>query len=115
MDYKKRKLAARNAFIKSAKAYVAKLGKKIGKVSAILYGSVAKGNFSRGSDVDILIVSDSLPQNILKRLDLLFSSAPPGFEPKGYKGGEFKKFKKKPIYALLAEDAVVLVDQLAVF
>ncbi|MBC7080809.1 MAG: nucleotidyltransferase domain-containing protein [Thermoplasmatales archaeon] len=73
--------------------YVEKLKEKLGAKLIILYGSIAKGNFGVGSDIDILIVSDALPENFLERLKVLFllneSFAP--IEAIGYKSDEFRK------------------------
>lgn len=40
-------------------------------VSVVLYGSVARHEASPGSDVDLLVVCESLPQGRFARLDLL--------------------------------------------
>ena len=52
----------------------------------VIFGSITKGDFGVGSDVDILIVSDLLPKNFQKRLKILFllddTFAP--IEPVGY-------------------------------
>ena len=57
----------------------------------VIFGSIAKGDFGVGSDVDILIVSDLLPKNFLFLLNDTFAP----IEPVGYTSEEFKKMISK--------------------
>ena len=72
-----------------AQAYAERLRERLGKVTAIVYGSVARGDFNLGSDVDILIVSEGLPLHPLERMEVLYSCHEPPLEPKGYTPAEF--------------------------
>lgn len=92
--------------------------------SVVLYGSVARGNFSTNSDIDLLIICKDLPKERLKRLEL-FSKIDEKLE------GEYRKLYKKginsliipilktekeaekisPLYLDMVEDAIILYDR----
>ena len=77
--------------------YAERVKMKLKPKLLVIFGSIAKGDFGVGSDVDILIVSDLLPKNFQKRLKILFllndTFAP--IEPVGYTSEEFKKMISK--------------------
>ena len=58
----------------------------------ILYGSLARGDYKKGSDIDIIVVAENLPQEFTKRIEFLlrFSTGGP-IEPRGYTPQEFLK------------------------
>lgn len=74
--------------------------------AVVLFGSVARGDSGLGSDADILIISDRIPENFDDRLRLLYemnrSMAP--IEPLGYTPKEFELMLKRrhptALYAL---------------
>jgi predicted nucleotidyltransferase len=49
--------------------YLSSLGLK--KYKAILFGSYARGDFNYASDIDLLVISDELPEDINERLSFL--------------------------------------------
>jgi hypothetical protein len=104
-----------DALVETAKAYAKGLERTLGKVSVVLYGSVARGDFNRSSDIDVLVVSDNLPKRFLDRLSLLMGKADAGIEPKGYTVSEFKTLVKKKSFAFMLSDRIVLVDDLGLF
>jgi len=65
------------------------------KVTAILVGSYAKGDFNLWSDVDILLISDEFKGNPVERLELL--DIPAGFQVIPLTIEEFKSLLKKKI------------------
>ena len=73
--------------------YAERVKMKLKPKLLVIFGSIAKGDFGVGSDVDILIVSDLLPKNFQKRLKILFllndTFAP--IEPVGYTSEELKR------------------------
>lgn len=97
-----------------ARRFVQQLPPVAGKVSAWLYGSVARGDFNVASDVDVLVVAETLPAHPLTRLELLLSHAPPGVEPKGLTRQEFEGLRQKRDASLLRmlSEAVLLRDDL---
>jgi hypothetical protein len=91
---KKRKMQ-QEQMIELARSYATSLNQQIGPLSAILTGSVARGDFNLHSDIDVLIISEKLPSNPLERSKFLYSIAPPGLEPKGFTPQEFEDYKAK--------------------
>ena len=49
----------REEALKKAEAFAGCVKSKLGKVTAILFGSYARGDFNVWSDIDLLIVTDS--------------------------------------------------------
>ncbi len=80
----------------------------------MLYGSLARGDFHQGSDADLLVVSDNLPTNFLKRLKLLDGLAPADLplEALAYTPDEFEGMieRRHPTALSALEDGVVLYD-----
>lgn len=99
--------------LKLARRYVHKLRRRLGSLSAFVYGSFARGDFNAGSDIDIVVVSDSLPGNVFKRLDLLYKDVSGGIEPKGYTKGEFLKLvtSNNPLTRDVIEHGICLRDE----
>jgi uncharacterized protein len=85
---------------------------KLGKFTGILYGSMARGDYNVWSDIDFLVISDMLPENPLKRLELLYSLTDTPIEVKGYTRNEFLKMieKRNPLALDALTEGMVLVD-----
>jgi predicted nucleotidyltransferase len=93
----------------------ARLGESL--VSVVVYGSVARGEARRDSDVDLLIVAENLPRSRLARQDL-FMEVEEGLEEEGF----FIDFspviltpeearRTRLLYLDMVEDAVILYDR----
>ena len=84
---------SRDERLERARAHVERLG--LGRYRALLFGSVARGDFTSESDTDVLIVSDELPQDIKPRLDLIFDARniAPEVEPIGWTSAEWADCK----------------------
>ncbi len=82
--------------------------------SIILYGSIAKGEYGVGSDVDLLIISDLLPKDFLNRLKLLseLNSTTAPIEALAYTSTEFKVMLKRlhPMVLSTIEDGIIIYD-----
>lgn len=102
----------REKAIKLAQECVDKLSEVLTLVSAVLYGSFARGDFNLSSDIDVLIISDSLPPNPLARLELLYQFASGGIEPKAYTRGEFIAMLKDGNSAIVdaMNNGIILID-----
>ncbi len=104
----------REAFMDMARTYAQVLRGKLGELTAIVYGSVSRGDFNLGSDVDILIISEGLPHHPLERMEVLYSCHEPPLEPKGYTPTEFRTLltKRNSAMAEILKDGIMVVDEL---
>jgi hypothetical protein len=82
--------AERERMLGRARSYVSQLRRRIPLEAAAVGGSVARGDFNVWSDVDVVLVSDALPEPGPQRAALLGSCAGPGVEPHGYTSAEFR-------------------------
>ncbi|MGB9757603.1 MAG: nucleotidyltransferase domain-containing protein [Candidatus Bipolaricaulaceae bacterium] len=109
-----RRRAEREERLSRARAFAEEAQKALSAVSIWVYGSVARGDFNLGSDVDVFLVAENLPEHPLTRSELLFRWGPPGVEPKGLTKGEFlRALAKKDAQLLRAlRDRVLIRDDL---
>lgn len=111
----RRRKAQQEERIATARTYAERLRQRLGALTAWLYGSVARGTFKDWSDIDVFIVSETLPSHPLQRNDLLYQDAPIGVEPKGWTKAEFESrlANRDPALLAMLKDRVVLVDDLS--
>ncbi len=62
---------------------------------AIIFGSVARGDFIQESDTDLLIITNEFPSSMKGRLDILFDlrDETPEIEPIGWREDEYQNRK----------------------
>ena len=101
---------------KEIEEYTKALRRALNPKLILLHGSLVKGTFGLGSDVDILIVADNLPKNPNDRLRLLYeldrTRAP--IDAKAYTPGEIKRMLAKGhplIMDALADGEVLYADR----
>lgn len=103
----------RDDAFEKAKRYLLSLGLK--KYRAILFGSFAKGDFNYASDIDLLIISDELPEGINERLSFLSLKRwdTPDVEPIGWtvKEYELRKAKNDPFIEILEKEGIVIEER----
>jgi predicted nucleotidyltransferase len=103
----------RNEAVAKAKQYTSSLNLK--KYKAVLFGSFARGDFNYASDIDLLIISDELPENLNERLSFLNSKRwdTPDVEPIGWTEKEYELRKKKhdPFIGLLEKEGIVIEER----
>lgn len=94
------------------KEYSKTVSSKLGKFTGVLYGSMARGDYNVWSDIDFLVISDKLPENPLKRLELLYSLSDVPIEVKGYTRNEFLKMieQRNPIALDALVEGKIIVD-----
>ncbi len=94
--------------IRKAKKYLSNLNLK--RYRAILFGSFARGDFDFASDIDLLIISDELPEDINERQSFLNIKRwdTPEIEPIGWTEREFntRRLKKDPFIKILQEEGI---------
>jgi len=104
----------REKFVDMARTYAENLPGRSGNLTAIVHGSVSRGDFNLGSDLDILIISEGLPCHPPERMQVLFSCHEPPLEPKGYTPAEFRTLlaKRNSALAEVLKEGIVVVDDL---
>jgi hypothetical protein len=105
-----RRQAERTVLLDLARAFVQRLPASVGLRAAVVFGSVARGDFNRWSDVDVLVIAEHLPDALPARLDLL-SDRPAGVQAIAWTPGEWsrQRTRRNPI-ALEALEAGVWLD-----
>lgn len=93
-----------------ARAYVEALSERIPVRAAAIAGSVARGDFNVWSDVDVVVVSDALPERIPDRALLLAHDRPDRVEPIGYTTAELERAYRRgdPLVREAADAGVIL-------
>lgn len=84
VDPLSRRREERDQLIALARCYVERLAARLPVIGAAVVGSVARGDFNVWSDVDVVVLAESLPARLVDRLDLLTRDAPPGVQPAGF-------------------------------
>ena len=101
---------AREALIEKARSFVAEMARAGDLVAAVVYGSVARGDFNVWSDIDLLLIRSRLPARMPDRLAALADRAPAGVQALAWTPEEFTKAHRagNPIAAEAQARGVVL-------
>jgi len=111
LEERKRK---REEVIEEVKRFAEEVKRKLGKVTVVLYGSYARGDFNLWSDIDVLLISDKFKGvRFLDRYNLF--ELKPGFEVKPYTYEEFVKMKDKIGWKEALKDKIVIIDDYKLF
>jgi predicted nucleotidyltransferase len=70
--------------IRQVEAWAVQLAERLDVVAVVVFGSVARGDFNKWSDVDVLVVARGLPEGARDRLALLGADSPLGVQPIGW-------------------------------
>jgi len=113
IEYRRR---LREEAIRRAQVFAECVG-RVGRVTVIVFGSYARGDFNVWSDIDVLVVTDTpLPPNPLRRLDMIEDCllATSGIEPVILTVEEFKSRlrKRDPAVIEAVGKGVTVVDEL---
>ncbi len=98
-------------YIALARDYARRLeGRLCRPLTAIVIGSVARGDFNLWSDVDVVVIAGDLPAGPLMRSAILYADAEPAIEPKGYTYAEFARLLAAghPLAREAAESGIVV-------
>lgn len=112
MEVIKRRRKWRKICIEKSRRWVSNLPFKL---TAVLVGSYARGDFNLWSDIDVLLISRDFKGNPVERLKQL--DIPSGFQVIPLSEKEFKTLleKKEPLILEAAEKGIVLKDDLKLF
>jgi hypothetical protein len=86
-----RRRAERIRSIDKAREWAAQLPNSLAVIAVVVVGSVARGDFNKWSDLDVLVISNRLPAELRERLELLGSGSPPGLQPIGWTQAELAR------------------------
>ena len=76
-----RRRSQRDALLAVARQWADRAGPILQARAVVVVGSVARGDFNKWSDIDVLVVADDLPPTFAERLALLAPTRrPPGVE-----------------------------------
>jgi len=98
------------ALVARARAWAQELAARVdGLRAVVVFGSVARGDFNKWSDIDVLVVADGLPDGFRARGELL-SPVPPGIEPIAWTPAELAAAQARgnPIVGEAREAGIVL-------
>ena len=93
---------------KALLTYITNLSQKLKGVKIILFGSQATGENCRYSDYDLLVISDRLPCDFHKRIDLLWEEKPPFIDAIGLKVDETEEMIHRTLILKALTQGVVL-------
>lgn len=111
-----RRLAERANMIDGARSWALLLPQELGVVCVVVFGSVARGDFNKWSDVDVLVVADHLPDATRDRMALLVDRhTPPGLQPVAWTPAELDARTRRgdPIALEAASVGQVVLGSLA--
>lgn len=96
--------------IERAREFVTRIPAKAELVAAVVYGSVARGDFNQWSDIDLLVVARNLPERFLDRNDVLAPAAVAGVQAIAWTPDEFEHaLSKRNAIAVDALDHGVVI------
>jgi predicted nucleotidyltransferase len=94
------------------RTYLGELGLR--RYRAWVFGSVARGDFTKESDTDVLVISDELPVDRKRRLDRMFDArmVAPEIEPVGWLASELREREatNDPFLEILRREAVLVEE-----
>lgn len=100
----------RNERLRQVQHYLQALGLK--RYRVMLFGSVARGDFTAESDTDILVISDELPESPKARMDLLYAvhHVAPEVEPIGWREADWRRREADtdPFVSILKQEGLEL-------
>ena len=95
-----------------AEATAGRLASKLGRVTVVLHGSYARGDFNVWSDIDLIVVSEAFEGvRFLDRYDLIMDALDPGVEAIPVTPREIEAMLSKPAWRqALARGSVIVRD-----
>lgn len=101
-----RRRRERRAQIEVAARWAAGLAERLPVRAVVVVGSVARGDFNKWSDLDVLVIAEDLPGDARERLALLHQDAPPGLQAVGWTSAELRE--RQRVGDPIAEEAATV-------
>lgn len=105
----------RERAIEEVRRYVESLRARWGKVTAVLYGSYARGDFNLWSDIDVIVISERFEGTNFATRCAELMDAPPKVEAICWTPEEAAKALDKPWWHEALRYRVVLADDYGLF
>jgi predicted nucleotidyltransferase len=86
-----RRRRQRQELIHTAALWAAAMPDALEVVAVVVIGSVARGDFNKWSDLDVLVVAERLPEPSADRMGALATAAPPGLQAVGWTPSELRQ------------------------
>jgi predicted nucleotidyltransferase len=96
-----------------ARSYVGRLAIRYPDLVAVVFGSIARGDFHDGSDTDLLLVSEGFSPDFMQRQKELYEPSPGGIDLFGYTPQELRRMltKNHPTAHGAREDGMVIRNE----
>lgn len=114
-DIIKRREEERRRVIDELKIYADKLKKSLGKVTMILFGSYARGDFNVWSDVDVIIISEKFKDIRFPLRCLELKDPPERLSPICWTPDEARRLLATPPWKKALESSVIIRDDYKIF
>lgn len=101
-----RRRAEQAAAFEAANRYGQQLATEIMVDRVVVFGSYARGDFNTWSDIDVLVLSDQLPEDARARFELLWRHVDRGVSPVGWTAGELDERRQMGDPIATESDAV---------
>jgi predicted nucleotidyltransferase len=82
------RIAQQQEAIATARVFAEGVASHYPDLTAIVFGSFARGDFHDGSDIDLLLVSDAFPADPMERQRVLYELSPGGIDIFAYTRSE---------------------------
>jgi predicted nucleotidyltransferase len=89
------RIRRREEAIAEARAFADAVAARFDDAIVVLFGSYARGDFHDGSDLDVVVVSDELPDSPVERERVLYELSPGGIDIFAYRPAEFRRLLEK--------------------
>jgi predicted nucleotidyltransferase len=104
-----RRRRERAELIERVRAWASGVAERVAIEAVVVVGSVARGDFNKWSDTDVLVVARALPAGARARLELLHAGAPPGVQPVAWTPDELAQRRQRRDPIAVEADAVGVV------
>lgn len=104
------RIRQRDEALETARRFASELAERFDDLSAVVFGSYARGDFHDGSDIDLLVLSDALPEDPMERQRILYDLTPGGIDIFAYRRDEHARMLEKnhPTAFWAAEEGVAV-------